>query len=58
MASNAMNLDVRIGLTVPDDVAMRCLIIVKMWLEDHPDMTVRIVREGDTVKTVEFWRIK
>lgn len=40
MESNEMTADVRVGLTVPDEVAKRCLSVVAMWLEDHPDMTV------------------
>lgn len=58
MASNDLSIDVRVGLTVPDDVAERCLSIVAMWLEDHPDMTVRIERDGDKIKKVSFWRTK
>ena len=57
MASNNLSIDVRIGFVVPDEVARRCLSVVAMWLEDHPDMTVRIDRDGDKVTKVCFWRM-
>ena len=58
MANNDLSIDVRVGFTVPDDVAERCLSIVAMWLKDHPDMTVRIERDGDKIENVSFWRMK
>lgn len=58
MASNELTIDVRVGFTVPDEVAERCLSVVAMWLQDHPDMTVRIERDGDRVKDVSFWRMR
>ena len=57
MASNNLDVEVKIGFTVPDEVAKRCLSVVAMWLEDHPDMTVRIDRDGDRVTDVSFWRM-
>ena len=57
MENNAMTVDVCVGLAVPDEVAKRCLSVVAMWLEDHPDMTVRIDRdENGMPKDVYFWR--
>lgn len=58
MATNELTVDVRVGFTVPDEVAKRCLSVVAMWLEDHPDMTVRIDRGGNGVpENVCFWRM-
>ena len=58
MESNEMTADVRVGLTVPDEVAKRCLSVVAMWLEDHPDMTVQIDQdENGVLKDVSFQQI-
>lgn len=58
MASNKLDIDVEVNLNIPDLVAERCLAVVAMWLQDHPDMTVRIERDGNEVKDVMFWRMK
>lgn len=44
---NELTVDVSARLTVDDETVRRCLALVEMWLNDHPDAHIYGEKEGE-----------
>ena len=46
--AKATEITVDIRVNIPDDTICRCLRILEMWMDDHPDGQILVNRERDT----------
>lgn len=52
--SDALEIEVRAELTIPDETIERCLKIVEMWLDDNPDKFISGGYRDKKGKTLPF----
>lgn len=47
MALPITTVEASVDIVISDKTAYRALVILGMWLEDHPDKTIVVEQEGD-----------
>ncbi|MBQ5684669.1 MAG: hypothetical protein IIV27_03420 [Clostridia bacterium] len=58
MAMNELTVDVGVRITVSDETAERCLVILAMWQDDHKDSHIVGERLPDGRTVFKIKRIK
>ena len=51
--ATAGSIEIGIKVTIPDDTVNRCLRILEMWMDDHPDKDIvcdRVEQDDGTFK--------
>lgn len=58
MALNSVKMDVDVDIKISDSTAEKCLRILELWQNDHPDKEIIGVKKPGQEKTMFLIRIK